>query len=151
MLEALFQTHSARWVFSTPTPSLADIALFYQLNWGVDIASGRGIEGLTGGGTKDTDTEGAVGVFNNDRYPGLHKWFHKFRNFIDNLPSKETVAVTPEAVSHTLEELKSFQETDEGEILMPTTNKSHWEWDKKSGLIIGTRVSVAPEDTGKDK
>jgi hypothetical protein len=151
LLEPLFQDESAKWIFSTPTPSLADIALYYQLNWGMDMASGRGIEDLTGGGTKDTDTEGALGIFSKDRYPGLHKWFHEFRSFVNSLPSMETVATSPEATSRALEELRNSQETDDGEMLLPTLNASHQEFDEKNGLILGTRVSVVPEDTGRDK
>ena len=42
------------WIFSTPTPSLVDLALTYQLRWAIDIAAGRGIYNLTAGGTSDT-------------------------------------------------------------------------------------------------
>jgi hypothetical protein len=151
MLEPLFQSGSSTWIFSTPNPSLADISLYYQLNWGMEIASGRGIENLTGGGTKDTNTEGAVGIFNENRYPGLHKWFHDFRAFIESLPLMETEATTSEDVSLILKELKSFQEKDERVRLLPTTNESDHALDEKNGWIPGTRVSVAPDDTGKDE
>lgn len=117
----------------------------------MDIATGRGIEDLTGGGTKDTDTEGAVSIFNRDRYPGLHAWFHGFRGFFESLPLSETVATTPEAVSRALEELRGIPENAEGEMLLPTPNISHQELDEKNGLVAGARVSVAPDDTGRDK
>jgi hypothetical protein len=151
MFEPLFQNGASEWIFSTRSPSLADIALFYQLSWGMDVASGRGIENLTAGGTKNTDTEGAVGVFNKDRYPGLHKWFYDFKSFFESLPLTETVATTPEMVSTALEELKSLHEKAEEVVLLPTTNRSHQELDERNGLVPGTRVSVAPDDTGRDK
>ena len=152
MLEPLFHRGSSTWIFSTPTPSLADISLYNQLNWGIDIASGRGIEDLTAGGTLDTDTEGAIGVFNKDRYPGLHRWFYDFRGFMDSLPSTETVATTAEDVSFVLKELQNLTVEDDGaKMLLPTTNSSHKELDERNGLVPGTRLSVAPDDTGKDE
>lgn len=153
MLEPLFQDSSSNWIFSTPTSSLADIALYNQLNWGFDIAKGRGIEDLTGGGTKDTDTEGAARIFNEGRYPGLHRWFYGFRDFIDSLPSTETLATTPGEVSQVLEQLRTSRLEDnlKGPELLPTPNPSHEELDKQIGLVPGTKVSVAPDDTGRDE
>lgn len=81
---------SSGWIFSTKTPSLADITLYYQLSWAADIAAGRGIHNLTGGGTPDTDTEGATAVFNKERYPGVLGWFSAFAAYMDGLPSTET-------------------------------------------------------------
>jgi glutathione S-transferase len=46
------------WLFDTETPSMADVSLYYQLDWGKEIASGKGIGDLTGGGTEDTNTVG---------------------------------------------------------------------------------------------
>lgn len=76
---------SGPWIFSTERPSLADISLYYQLDWGQEIAAGRNISNLTGGGTADTNTAGASSVLNAERYPALCAWFDRFRQFVDGL------------------------------------------------------------------
>jgi len=78
------------WISSTATPSLADLALAYQLRWANDIAAGRGIDNLTGGGTSDTSVPIADAVLNNSRYPTVVSWFNAFDAFMTRLPSTET-------------------------------------------------------------
>ena len=74
LLEPLFDNSDGQFIFSTPSPSLADISLYYQLEWGSDMAAGRSQANLTGGETQDTDTDGVTPVFNMQRYPGLYTW-----------------------------------------------------------------------------
>jgi len=138
-------------MFSTKTPSLADITLYYQLLWGTDIAAGRGIQNLTGGEAKDTDAEGATSVFNANRYPSLYKWFYAVRDFLDNLPSTATVAATPNAISAALQLAKDYVAPGAESLLIPTPNETHFDLDRTNGLVPGTRVSVAPDDTGRDE
>jgi hypothetical protein len=97
---------------------------------------------------RDTDTEGATSVFKAERYPALCKWFSAMRAFMDRLPNMETRTSEPESV---LRELKLYESTANLSNLAPTPNKSHAELDLKNGLLPGTRVSVVPDDTGRDK
>lgn len=124
---------------------MADIALYYQLSWGIDIAAGRGIHNLTGGGTQDTDTEGTGTVFNAARYPSLHQWFVAMRNYFANLPSTETKASPEQAIQL----MKSYNAPESVSLLLPTAAEPHSELDQRNGLAPGATVSVAPDDTGR--
>ena len=117
----------------------------------MNIAAGRGMENLTAGGLKDTNTEGASTVFNATRYPALHKWFQGTKDFLQTLPSTETVATTPDDTSEALQQIKNYIPSKKESLLLPTPNETHFELDKKNGLVLGTRVSVAPDDTGRDE
>jgi hypothetical protein len=48
ILETQFQSADP-WIFTTTHPSIVDISLYYQLDWGQNIAAGRGIESLIRG------------------------------------------------------------------------------------------------------
>ena len=149
MLEPLFQdTNQSPWIYSTKAPSLADLSLYYELEWGMDMASGRSQNALTGGETQDTDTEGATAVFNLQRYPGLYTWFQTFKRYIDALPSTEsTVAEFGEVA----EKLKQAPAVGKKSLLLPTPRPALEELDRKSGLVEGVVVSVVPDDTGRDE
>jgi hypothetical protein len=133
---------------STPHPSLADISLYYQLDWGQDIAAGRGIENLTGGGTKDTNFEGASSVFNASRYPALFRWYLAMEQYFANQPSTETRASDPRA---TLQRLSEYKPAKRTQLLLPTPARPHFDLDRRNGLVPGAKVSVAPDDTGRDE
>ncbi|TKA34264.1 hypothetical protein B0A50_00244 [Salinomyces thailandicus] len=147
LLEPLFANNDdSPWIFSTSSPSLADVSLFYQLSWGSDIAAGRLINNLTGGGTSDTDTTGATPVFNAKRYPALFTWYTTFQRYIDNLPSTETMDPDFEDVVRWIQKSPTLGKKS---LLLPTPRSSHAELDRKTGLTEGTVVSVAPDDTGR--
>ncbi|TKA81821.1 hypothetical protein B0A49_00585 [Cryomyces minteri] len=148
ILEPQFQSGDT-WLFNTKTPSLADIALFYQLDWACDIAAGRGIANLTGGGTRDTDTEGALPVFNPSRYPAMHRWFLDMRKFLAELSSMETRREIDSSDDEWLTQIKMYEAAADAP-LVPTPVQAHKELDAKNGLLPGTKVSVAPDDTGRD-
>jgi hypothetical protein len=146
MLEPLVsQANNTPWLFSTPEPSLADISLYYQLAWGLDVAAGRGIENLTGGGTRDTKGAGVEG-FNTQRYPGLTRWFGHIRDYLDCLPSKETI-VTDEC--DVLQKIKACEGPARQPELLPTAAPQLMELDDALGLMVGSLVSAAPADTGR--
>ncbi|KAK5133548.1 hypothetical protein LTR08_007587 [Meristemomyces frigidus] len=147
MLEPLF-SHQGEgpWIFSTKAPSLADISVYYQLSWGSDIAAGRLINNLTGGGTSDTETEGATAVFNAQRYPGVFTWYKTLQRYFENLPSTED---TDPAFATVLEQIRNSPALGKKSLLLPTPRSSHAELDRKCGLIEGAMVSVAPDDTGR--
>lgn len=151
VLEPLFaETNDQRpWVLSTEKPSLADVALFYQLDWGNDIAAGRGTESLTGGGTYDEQTAlGATPVFNAERYPNLHRWFAAFRRYHNGLPSLETrLEDNPEIA---LRKVRDYSMPDIVPLLL-TPAAPHVELDSKNGLVPGIEISVAPDDTGREE
>ena len=134
------------WLFSTKTPSLADISLYYQLKWGNDIAAGKGIHDLTGGATADTSGRGSTPVFNEERHPRLCAWYHKFQAYLESVPSKETkVGRDHEAI-----DLLKKAEMQQIPHLLPTANKVHAELSEKTGLVPGVKVWIAPDDTGRD-
>jgi hypothetical protein len=142
MLEPTFK--SGKWAIPTPTPTLADISLYYQLKWGVDIAAGRGIYNLSGGGTQDTAKDDLVGkVFNEQRYPGLWKWFHAFEAYIAGLPDLQTTDP-----ASWLDDIRNTPALSDDKLLVPTAVDSGV--DVQRDLVVGASVSVAPDDTGRD-
>ena len=148
ILEPLFGDNG--WVLGGQEPTVADIALHYQLDWGEKISRGEGIEDLTGGGTGDGTGEGMKSVFNKQRYPGLWSWFERFQAHINRLPSTETRVERNdskgvEAIMTTLEAAEA-----RSSILIPTANPRLAELEDRNGLVIGSRVRVAPDDTGRD-
>lgn len=153
ILEPQFSSSSQGWMFSTTTPSLADISLFYQLDWGNDIAAGRGIENLTGGGTKDTNTEGATSVFNAQRYPNLWNWHQRMKTHFLALPGTEARIERSDVhgVDMAMMALWEWKAPSERVKTIPTPAGPHQQLDKKNGLVIGNglKVSIAPDDTGR--
>ncbi|ORY01177.1 hypothetical protein BCR34DRAFT_494055 [Clohesyomyces aquaticus] len=145
------------WLLPTPTPSLADISLYYQLRWGIDIANGRGIYNLTAGGTGDEGQGGkgkvdiTASVFNAQRYPGIWTWFQAFESYVEGLSDLETAITTDSAAkSHPWKDnLKSYPLPPEHAMLVPTPAGPNEQLDSQRGLERGTRVSVAPDDTGR--
>lgn len=146
LLEPTFR--SGTWAIPTETPSLADISLYYQLKWGIDIAAGKGIYNLTGGGTKDTQNDIVSQVFNEERYPGLWKWYHAFETFMGSLPNLEVTIPTREM--NWKEELRQTPLLDHSILLVPTVSSQHSSLDEQRGLMPGVSVSIAPDDTGRD-
>jgi glutathione S-transferase len=145
LFEDLFREADDEWVFATPNPSAADIAVWYQLNWGMDISAGKGIYNLTGGGTVDNTSIGAKNVFNKVRYPATSAWFERFRTFMDGLPVVEK-SISEDEVVRLLESLPAVDP-----VLLPTPALPHVDLDGTNGLVKGAVVSVAPDDTGRDK
>ncbi|OCL06800.1 hypothetical protein AOQ84DRAFT_342781 [Glonium stellatum] len=138
------------WIFSTPTPSLADLSLGYQLRWGIDIAAGRGIYNLTGGGTSDTSAPVTDAVFNSSRYPAVLSWFEAFESFVSKLPSTETRVEEGSNGSTWQNDIAQCAARTDAELLLPTPAPPHVESDRNLGLVPGAQVSVAPDDTGRD-
>ena len=147
MLEPLFEDRDKTWIFSTPSPSLADISVYYQLFWGEAIAKGQLINNLTGCSLIDTTNEGAAPVFNAKRYPGLFTWYRRMQRYLENLPSTEDKDPPFETV---LKQIKSAPTLGRKSLLLPTPRSSHASLDQKTGLVEGALVSVAPDDTGRD-
>lgn len=143
---------SGTWVIPTSKPSLADISLYYQLRWGVDIASGKGIYNLTAGGTEDTGAKKedvTSRVWNEERYPGVWNWFHALEKYIASLPDLEKV-VDGEESGEWKERLRSAERIADSELLVPAATEQLEGLDLQRGLSVGVLVSVAPDDTGRD-
>jgi glutathione S-transferase len=138
------------WLLGTPTPGMADISFFYQLEWGQQMARGEGISNLTAGGAVEGDGEGAHSVFNIDRYPYTWKWFQRTKKYFDDLPLLER-KVKPgdtkglEKAFEFLDGIKSDRTT----TLISTPAPQHKELDERHGLILGVQVEVTPDDTGR--
>lgn len=145
ILEPQFAGSKNGWIFATDNPSLADIALWYQLRWGIDIAAGKGIYNLTGGGTTDQAKDVTGSVFNEQRCPHLWRWFHAFEKHIESLPIMLKDCSEEEAVKI----LKEYN----GEKMDPlrTPAAPHRDLDVQNGLITRAKVSVAPDDIGRNK
>lgn len=62
------------------------------------------------------------------------------------LPSAETIATDP---GTPLTAMKDWTGVERG--LIPTPSSQHMDLDEKNGLMVGVRVSVAPDDTGRDE
>ncbi|OAL17939.1 hypothetical protein AYO22_11095 [Fonsecaea multimorphosa] len=152
LLEPLVSgTQAKPWIFGADTPSVADLALWYQLDWGEKISRGEGIENLTGGGTSDGDGEGMGAVFNRDRYPGIFAWFERFKAHVDGLPSVETKIERDDApsVARVMQQLKQTPLLKEIPLLA-TPAGPHYDLDRRNGLVAGAQVTIAPDDTGRD-
>ncbi|KAK5198297.1 hypothetical protein LTR99_007454 [Exophiala xenobiotica] len=176
LLEPLFTTSTTagsgsgsgkkkKWIFDDDGegesgPSAADIALWYQLDWGEKISRGQGIENLTGGGTPDGDGEGLGSVLNEERYPGLVGWFERVKSYFEGLPDTETRIEKEDegAIAEMMDRLKtaappsvsSIEDKYERVPLIPTPAGPHTSLDGRNGLVPGAAVSVAPDDTGRD-
>lgn len=144
LLEPLFHD-AGDWIFSTSKPSLADITLYYQLNWGERISAGQGINDLTGGEAPDTNNDVIGDVFNRQRYPGLYQWYTRAATYLDSLPQVETRAKNPEQV---LGQVAAYQTSDDRLTVLPTPASQLSSLDHRNGLAEGALVAVAPDDTG---
>lgn len=138
------------WVLRGEQPSLADLSLYYQLEWGYNISQGIGIDDLTGGGTSDGIGEGMKEVFNHDRYPGLLHWYERLKSFVDSLPMVEERIEKGDTkgVEDVMRRLRGAPRTDEVPMLS-TPNTRLAEREDSLGIRYGAKVSVAPDDTGR--
>ncbi|OAG06223.1 uncharacterized protein CC84DRAFT_1092043 [Paraphaeosphaeria sporulosa] len=137
---------SSKWLMPTEAPSLADISVYYQLKWGMDIARGKGVYNLTGGNVGEDGEDIAQVVFNEERYPGVWAWFNRFEAYISSLPDLQTEITS--ADTRWKEDIRRM----EGEAslgLVPTPAGPNKELDGRRGLVEGVLVSVVPDDTGK--
>lgn len=148
VLEPMFA--EGGWMLASEEPSLADLSLYYQLEWGMNISEGIGIEDLTGGETFDGTGEGMKAVFNRDRYPGLHDWFNRFKSFADGLPAVEDRIERGDTkgVERVMGRLRDTERSEEV-ALLSTPNGRLGEMEDKLGVKYGAKVSVAPDDTGR--
>ncbi|QDS77297.1 hypothetical protein FKW77_004454 [Venturia effusa] len=132
------------WIFATDQPSLADIALWYQLRWGIDIAAGKGIYNLTGGRTEDDFKDVTGSVFNEKRYSHLWRWFNAFEKYVEGLPVMLKDCSEDEATRI----LKEYN--GEKMAFLQSPASPHWDLDGQNGLVAGAKVSVVPDDTGRN-
>jgi len=145
VLESLFAEADGGWIFATERPSAADVSLWYQLKWGRDIAKGQGIYNLTGGGTEDESMGGADTVFNKERYPNLCRWFDAFEDHVNGLPVVENDCAEEDAVQI----LKRYNSLGKKMDMLHASTPPHEELNRRNGILPGTEVSVAPDDTGR--
>lgn len=150
ILEPLFADNKGQWFLDTEKPSAADLSLWYQLDWGEKFARGEGIDNLTAGDAPNMNEEGMAPVFNSSRYPGLWAWFENFKDYVDALPKVETrvEGVDETGVDKVMSSLEKAERSEEIPML-PTPNERLQDLEESIGLKIGSRVSIAPDDTGR--
>jgi glutathione S-transferase len=146
MLEPTFTTGT--WAIPTKTPSLADVSLYYQLRWGIDIAAGEGIYNLSGGCTPDTSEDVVGTVFNEQRYPSLWRWFHAFEAYIDTLSDLQITTLESDAGWKNA--IRGTTWLKEEDLLVAAAVEQHPSLEAKRGLVPGVSVSILPDDTGRD-
>lgn len=148
LFEPLFAETDGPWIFSTKTPSLADISIYYQLLWGEHISSGRYSNHISEGEIQN-DAPGEVmsEIFNAERYPAVMTWYRRMRAYFDELPSTEKQS----DIEQVLDEMKKSPALGPKSLLLPTPRSAHAELSAKTGLKEGALVSVVPDDTGRDE
>jgi hypothetical protein len=70
------------------------------------------------------------------------------KEYFASLPSTETRALDTGAA---MQRLKEYKLGKWKSLVLPTPAKPHFDLDRKTGLVPGTKVSVAPDDTGRDE
>lgn len=163
MLEPLFRSRDSSgtgeaniadggtpWVFDTPSPSHADVALFYQLDWAEKISRGEGMYDLTAGETTEDHGEGMSLVLRQNRYPGVWRWFYGMKKHIASLPISEQTRIERDQGSRVQSIVHEIAGLHLGDTpMLGTPTEPLTELDERNGLKIGARVSVAPDDTGR--
>lgn len=112
----------------------------------MDIARGKGVYDLTGGGVDEDGEDGAHAVYNEERYPGVWAWFHRFETYMSSLPDRQT-EITP-GDTRWKDDIRGLG----GKVslsLVPTPAAPNKELDGRRGLVEGALVSVVPDDTGR--
>ncbi|KAK5283474.1 hypothetical protein LTR16_005448 [Cryomyces antarcticus] len=79
----------------------------------------------------------------------MHRWFLDMRKFLAELSSMETRREIDSSDDEWLTQIKMYEAAADAP-LVPTPVQAHEELDAKNGLLPGTKVSVAPDDTGRD-
>lgn len=135
------------WVLNTQQPSLADIAFFYQLDWGREIAKGNGVKDLTAGEVDDGGEPGAEALF--ARYPLIEGWFKRTKEYFEGLPTNETRVERgdEEGVERVMRSIRECELQKEVPLL-PTSAGPYTELDERNGLKTGVKIAIAPVDTG---
>ena len=156
ILEPLFKenaTDGEKWILRTPTPSAADMNLYFMFKWGRDIAKGVGVNNLTGGELPEMRLEGIEGLFNEMRFPGIWRWYESVEQYWNALPEVEERIIEDgdlSAAKKVLRELDSAELKGNEIPMLATPQPWNEALDVKSGLVLGQEVSVAPDDTGRD-
>ncbi|KAK8237068.1 hypothetical protein HDK77DRAFT_379675 [Phyllosticta capitalensis] len=135
------------WLFSSSNPSAADLALFYQLKWGRDIAQGKGVDEMIAGPAAEDDKVPVEVVFNSERYPCVVAWFKRFETYVEALPKVEKVVEDPAGALRALKE--SAMVPIEDAQLHPVAPKLDV-LAESLRLTRGATVSITPNDTGRD-
>lgn len=157
LLEPRFASRRGKqtWLFDTASSGQADVSLWYQLKWGMDVASGALTAGLTASqspntsssaSSADTDKNPMARVFNAHRYPALFTWFRRFESYMSNLPWTETECNDFNAL---LQEVRDSPKLGQKSLLLPTPRPDLKDLDAECGLTEGAVVSVTPDHTGR--
>jgi hypothetical protein len=156
ILEPLFAQNDAdgeKWMLRTPTPGAADVNLYFMFKWGRDIAKGVGVNNLTGGELPEMSLDGIENLFTEERFPGIWRWYESVEEYWNGLPEVESKVIEDgdeRGVKKVLEELGVFEKGKVVIPVLPTPQPWNKYLDEKSGLTVGQKVSVAPDDTGRD-
>lgn len=138
------------WILGGAVPTVADVSFYYQLDWGEKMSRGVGIENLTAGGAADGTEKDPNEVFNKERYPAIWNWFQRFKDHIDALPNHETRVEKgdEQGLADLMQRIKQSPE-QEPVWMLPTPRNALMQLEERSGLKIGSKVSIYPADTGR--
>jgi len=156
ILEPLFaenEKDGEKWMLRTPTPGAADVNLYFMFKWGRDIARGVGVNNLTGGELPEMTLEGIEGLFNETRFPGIWRWFENVEDYwrgLSEVEAKRFEDEDEEGVRQVLETMNSASRLEDDIPMLTTSQPWNEALDAISGLFVGQRVLVAPDDTGRD-
>jgi hypothetical protein len=70
------------------------------------------------------------------------------KEYFASLPSTEIRALDARAA---MQQLKEYKPEKWKPLVLPTPAKPHFDLDRKTGLVPGVKVSVVPDDTGRDE
>lgn len=87
-------------------------------------------------------------MFNEERYPGLWRWFHALEKYLATLPDLETKVEG--AGAGWKEALREASLGPDEACLVPAAVEQHPSLDAERELVKGRLVSIAPDDTGRD-
>lgn len=138
------------WVLGGQQPSLADLSVYYQLEWGYYISRGIGFEDLTGEKALEGIGDGMKKIFNRERYPGLLEWYERFQHFVEDLPvvEKRIEKDDKRGVEIVMRNLRDAP-TSEEVLMLSTPNQRLAKEEDGLGIKNGSKVSIAPDDTGR--
>ncbi|KAK7550245.1 hypothetical protein IWX92DRAFT_375066 [Phyllosticta citricarpa] len=145
--QAQNKSQNKPWLLNTSKPSAADIAVWYQLKWGQDVARGQNTNVLAGCEPQkgEATTVPIDDVFNSTSYPSVWAWFERFAAYVEVLPNLEKRSEDSNEALCAIKksELVNINDSEVQQIAPKLDIFS------SIGLKRGAEVVVSPNDTGR--